>query len=46
MPAMPTPVVGECQSLLEYLKYQHNAFLAVSQGLLDQGASKPRTTPG
>ena len=39
---MPTPVVGERDSLFEYLRYQHSAFLAVSLGLTDEQA---RSTP-
>ena len=42
MLAMPLPVAGERQALLEYLKYQHTAFLAVSHGLTDEQA---RCTP-
>ena len=42
MLAMPLPVAGERQGLLEYLKYQHSAFLAVSHGLTDEQA---RCTP-
>jgi uncharacterized damage-inducible protein DinB len=42
MPAMPLPVAGERQSLLEYLKYHHNAFLAACQHLTDEQA---RSTP-
>jgi uncharacterized damage-inducible protein DinB len=42
MLAMPLPVAGDRQSLLEYLKYQHTAFLAVSHGLTDERA---RCTP-
>jgi uncharacterized damage-inducible protein DinB len=42
MLAMPLPVPGERQALLEYLKYQHTAFLAVSHGLTDEQA---RCTP-
>ena len=42
MLAMPLPVGGERQGLLEYLKYQHTAFLAVSHGLTDEQA---RCTP-
>jgi uncharacterized damage-inducible protein DinB len=38
MPAMPVPVAGERESLLEYLRYQHSAFLAVSRGLTDEQA--------
>jgi Protein of unknown function (DUF664) len=44
MPAMPTPVVGERDSLLEYLQYQRNAFLAVSRGLTDEQARSTPTT--
>jgi hypothetical protein len=36
MLAMPLPVAGERQGVLEYLKYQHTAFLAVSHGLTDE----------
>jgi hypothetical protein len=39
---MPLPVAGERQALLEYLKYQHTAFLAASHGLTDDQA---RSTP-
>jgi uncharacterized damage-inducible protein DinB len=42
MLAMPLPVAGERQGLLEYLKYQHTAFFAVSHGLTDEQA---RCTP-
>ncbi len=42
MPAMPLPVAGERQSLLEYLKYHHNAYLAACQHLTDAQA---RSTP-
>jgi hypothetical protein len=38
MLAMPLPVAGEHQALVEYLKYQHTAFLAVSHGLTDEQA--------
>jgi uncharacterized damage-inducible protein DinB len=42
MLAMPLPVAGERQALLEYLKYQHTAFLAAAHGLTeDQARSKP-----
>jgi len=39
---MPLPVAGERNALLEYLKYQHTAFLAISHGLTDEQA---RGTP-
>jgi uncharacterized damage-inducible protein DinB len=39
---MPLPAAGERQALLEYLKYQHTAFLAASHGLTDEQA---RGTP-
>jgi uncharacterized damage-inducible protein DinB len=39
---MPLPVVGERQALLEYLKFQHTAFVAASHGLTDEQA---RSTP-
>jgi uncharacterized damage-inducible protein DinB len=39
---MPLPVAGERQALLEYLKYQHTAFLAACHGLTDDQA---RSTP-
>ncbi|WP_231988490.1 DinB family protein [Mycobacterium sp. 1274761.0] len=42
MLAMPLPVAGERQSLLEYLKYQHTAFLAVLHGVTEEQA---RCTP-
>jgi uncharacterized damage-inducible protein DinB len=42
MLAMPLPVAGERHALLEYLKYQQTAFLAVSHGLTDE---KARCTP-
>jgi hypothetical protein len=37
---MPTPVVGARDSLIEYLRYQHSAFLAVSLGLTDEQGSQ------
>jgi uncharacterized damage-inducible protein DinB len=43
MLAMPLPVTGERQALLEYLKYQHTAFLAVSHGLTDEQARRTPT---
>ena len=39
---MPRRVAGERQALLEYLKFQHAAFLAASHGLTDEQA---RSTP-
>jgi uncharacterized damage-inducible protein DinB len=42
MLAMPSPVAGERQGLLEFLKFHHTAFLAVSHGLTDEQA---RSTP-
>ena len=42
MPVIPTPVAGERESLLEYLRFHHTAFLAVSHGLTDEQA---RSTP-
>jgi uncharacterized damage-inducible protein DinB len=42
MPVVPVPVAGERESLLEYLRYHHTAFLAVSSGLTDEQA---RNTP-
>jgi uncharacterized damage-inducible protein DinB len=42
MPVIPTPVAGERESLLEYLRYHHSAFLAVADGLSDEQA---RSTP-
>jgi hypothetical protein len=44
MPAMPVPVAGERESLLEYLRYQHSAFIAVSRGLTDEQARRTPTT--
>ncbi len=42
MPVIPTPVAGERESLLEYLRYHHAVFVAVSDGLTDEQA---RSTP-
>ncbi|WP_326549224.1 DinB family protein [Mycolicibacterium sp. ND9-15] len=42
MPAMPAPATGELASLLEYLRYQHQAFDVTSYGLTDEQA---RCTP-
>jgi uncharacterized damage-inducible protein DinB len=42
MPVIPAPVAGERQSLLEYLRYHHTAFLAVANGLTDE---QSRSTP-
>jgi alkanesulfonate monooxygenase SsuD/methylene tetrahydromethanopterin reductase-like flavin-dependent oxidoreductase (luciferase family) len=39
---MPAPAVGELPSLLEYLRYQHQAFDVTSYGLTDEQA---RCTP-
>jgi hypothetical protein len=38
MPAMPAPAAGELASLLEYLRYQHQAFFVTSYGLTDEQA--------
>jgi len=38
MPAMPAPAAGELASLLEYLRYQHLAFVVTSYGLTDEQA--------
>ncbi len=42
MSVIPTPVAGERDSLLEYLRYHHAVFVAVSDGLTDVQA---RSTP-
>lgn len=42
MPGMPAPAVGERASLLEYLRYQHQAFFVTAYGLTDEQA---RCTP-
>lgn len=42
MSVIPEPVEGERQSLLEYVRYHHAAFVAVSHGLTDEQA---RSTP-
>ncbi len=42
MPVIPVPVAGERESLLEYLRYHHAVFVAVSDGLTDEQA---RSTP-
>lgn len=42
MPVIPVPVAGERASLLEFLRYHHAAFVAVSHGLTDGQA---RSTP-
>jgi uncharacterized damage-inducible protein DinB len=39
---IPLPVAGERQSLFEFLRYHHAAFVAVSDGLTDEQA---RSTP-
>ena len=38
MPGMPAPAIGERASLLEYLRYQHQAFFVTSHGLTDEQA--------
>src|SRR6185312_16458461 len=38
MSVIPTPVAGERESLLEYLRYHHSVFLAVADGLTDEQA--------
>ncbi|OBA92216.1 hypothetical protein A5662_21440 [Mycobacteriaceae bacterium 1482268.1] len=43
MPAMPSPATGELASLLEYLRYQHQAFDVTSYGLTDEQARKTPT---
>ncbi|OBF32932.1 hypothetical protein A5724_20030 [Mycobacterium sp. ACS1612] len=42
MPGMPPPAVDERQSLLEFLKFNQNAFFSVAYGLTDELA---RSTP-
>lgn len=42
MPGMPPPAADERQSLLNFLTYQQNAFVAVAFGLTDEQA---RSTP-
>jgi hypothetical protein len=42
MPVIPTPVAGERDSMLEYLRFHRSVFAAVSDGLTDQQA---RSTP-
>ena len=42
MPVIPTPVAGERDSMLEYLRFHCSAFAAVSDGLTDEQA---RSTP-
>jgi Protein of unknown function (DUF664) len=42
MPVIPVPVAGERDSLLEFLKFHHAAFVAVANGLTDDQA---RSTP-
>jgi hypothetical protein len=42
MPVIPTPVAGERDSLLEYLRFHHAVFVAVADGLTDvQARSAP-----
>lgn len=44
--AMPLPVAGERDSLLQYLTYQHTALLAAANGLTDEQArSTPTVSP-
>jgi Protein of unknown function (DUF664) len=42
MPGMPPPASGERQTLLEFLRFNQNAFFAVAYGLTDEQA---RSTP-
>ena len=42
MPGLPPPVTGERQSLIEFLRFNQNAFVAVAYGLTDEQA---RATP-
>ena len=42
MPGMPPPASDEPQTLLEFLRFNQNAFFAVAYGLTDQQA---RSTP-
>ena len=42
MPGMPPPASGERQSLIEFLRFNQNAFFAVAYGLTDEQA---RSTP-
>jgi hypothetical protein len=42
MPGMPAPASGERQTLLEFLRFNQDAFLAVAYGLTDEQA---RSTP-
>ena len=42
MPGMPPPAFDERQTLLEFLRFNQNAFFAVAYGLTDEQArSKP-----
>ncbi len=42
MPGMPPPAADERQTLLEFLRFNQNAFFAVAYGLTDEQArSKP-----
>src|ERR1700756_2532419 len=42
MPGMPPPAAGERQTVLEFLRFNQNAFFAVAYGLTDEQArSKP-----
>jgi uncharacterized damage-inducible protein DinB len=40
---MPAPAVGERASLLEYFRYQHQAFFVTSYGLTDEQARRTPT---
>ena len=42
MPGMPPPAADERQTLLEFLRFNQNAFFAVAYGLTDEQA---RSTP-
>ena len=42
MPGMPPPASGERQTLIEFLRFNQNAFFAVAYGLTDEQA---RSTP-
>jgi hypothetical protein len=42
MPGMPPPAKGERQTLIEFLRHNQNAFLAIAYGLTDEQA---RSTP-
>ena len=42
MPGLPPPATGERQTLIEFLRFNQDAFFAVSFGLTDDQA---RSTP-